>query len=76
MRKTIAACLVALALGGCTFGPDYKRPAVEAPKSFRFADADAKELANTAWWEQFRDPRMNELIRTARQRASKSFSVD
>jgi multidrug efflux system outer membrane protein len=65
MRKTLAACLLFLALGGCMLGPDYKRPAVEVPKSFRFADADAKELANTPWWEQFQDPRMNELIRTA-----------
>src|SRR5206468_485899 len=38
---------------------------VQAPASFRFADADAKELANTEWWHQFQDPVLDDLIRTA-----------
>ncbi|MGZ4809804.1 MAG: efflux transporter outer membrane subunit, partial [Thermoanaerobaculia bacterium] len=65
MHKLVATCFVALTMSGCMLGPDYRRPPVEAPKSFRFADAEAKDLANTAWWEQFQDPALNELIRTA-----------
>jgi multidrug efflux system outer membrane protein len=43
-------------------GPDYKRPAVESPKEWRFGDKEAKDVANTAWWQQFNDPVLNELI--------------
>lgn len=48
-------------------GPDYKRPAVDTPQSFRFEDKEAKDLANTAWWQQFNDPVLNDLIRIALQ---------
>ncbi len=54
-------------LAGCMVGPDYERPKVEAPGEFRF-DAKAKAapgLADTRWWEQFQDPVLNGLIRTA-----------
>ena len=30
-----------LALGGCLLGPNYERPAVDAPAAFRFAGPDA-----------------------------------
>jgi len=46
-------------------GPDYKRPAVDIPQGFRFEDREAKDFANTAWWEQFNDPVLNELIQIA-----------
>jgi multidrug efflux system outer membrane protein len=59
--------LIALALlmGGCMLGKDYKRPAVDTPQNWRFEEKDAKALANTAWWGQFQDPALNELIQTA-----------
>ncbi len=65
MRRFFAATLLSLALGGCMVGPDYRRPAVETPQSWRFAEKETKELANTAWWEQFNDPALNELIAVA-----------
>jgi outer membrane protein, multidrug efflux system len=43
-------------------GPNYQRPAVDIPQSFRFEDKEAKDLANTAWWQQFEDPVLNDLI--------------
>ena len=46
-------------------GPDYRRPAVETPASWRFAEEDAKELVNTRWWSQFADPVLNGLIEIA-----------
>jgi multidrug efflux system outer membrane protein len=52
----------ALLLAGCAVGPDYKRPQVAAPDAFRFEIKDARALANTAWWEQFNDPVLNQLI--------------
>jgi multidrug efflux system outer membrane protein len=56
---------VTIALHGCMMGPDYKRPEVDTPQSWRFEDREAKEVANTVWWEQFKDPALNELIQTA-----------
>src|SRR6187200_2586387 len=50
---------------GCTVGPDYARPDVGAPEKYRFAGAEANDLANTPWWQQFHDPTLDELIRVA-----------
>jgi multidrug efflux system outer membrane protein len=66
MRNAIILLAVVL-LTGCAVGPDYKRPAVDIPQSFRFEDNEAKNLANTAWWQQFDDPVLNELIQIALQ---------
>ncbi len=53
-------------LGGCAIGPDYKRPAVVEPPTFRGqATAEAASLADAAWWEVFEDPILKELIREA-----------
>ncbi|MCC6213104.1 MAG: efflux transporter outer membrane subunit, partial [Burkholderiales bacterium] len=45
--------------------PDYERPRVEAPGAFRFEANAAPGLADRRWWEQFGDPVLNDLIRTA-----------
>ncbi|HXV10185.1 MAG TPA: efflux transporter outer membrane subunit [Burkholderiales bacterium] len=57
-----AAIAVALSLTACTVGPDYVRPEVDTPQAFRFEEKEAKDLANTAWWKQFRDPVLDALI--------------
>jgi len=62
MRARIASCLAAALLGACTLGPDYARPAVDAPASFRFAAKDAADTANVLWWKQFGDPVLDALI--------------
>ena len=62
MLKIIAASLLALILGGCMVGPDYRRPVVETPQSWRFEEKETQDLVNTAWWEQFNDPVLNELL--------------
>ncbi|MGH8733497.1 MAG: TolC family protein, partial [Burkholderiales bacterium] len=56
---------VGVFLSGCTVGPDYVRPGLDLPKTFRFEEREARDLANTAWWNQFRDPVLQELIRIA-----------
>jgi multidrug efflux system outer membrane protein len=61
MKKAIIL-LVAVLLGGCAVGPDYKRPGVDVPQNWRFEDKGAKDLANTVWWGQYNDPVLNELI--------------
>ena len=65
MRKFVLLSLFALALGGCTVGPNYVRPAVDTPPSWRMTDAEAKDVANAAWWGQFNDPVLDNLVRVA-----------
>jgi outer membrane protein, multidrug efflux system len=65
MRKSLLVSLLALLAGGCMVGPDYVRPPADAPAAWRLADQDARDLANTAWWEQFGDPVLNDLVASA-----------
>lgn len=65
---TLAAALTLAA--GCTLGPNYTRPALEMPVAWRnaqpvVASGDLGNLANLAWWEMFRDPALQELVRVA-----------
>ena len=65
MRIRLAFVLAGILLTGCMVGPNYQRPDVQTPTSYRFEVADPADTANTAWWEQFQDPVLNELILTA-----------
>jgi len=65
MRKTLLVTLLSLLVGGCMVGPDYVRPPVDAPAAWRLSEQDVRDLANTAWWEQFGDPVLNELVTEA-----------
>ncbi|MDZ7581733.1 MAG: TolC family protein [Deltaproteobacteria bacterium] len=66
MLKRVLCCGLLLTLTGCmTVGPDYQRPAVDTPAAWRFEEKEVRELANTAWWEQFNDPVLNGLVDTA-----------
>lgn len=65
MRKTLLATLISLLVAGCMVGPDYVRPPVDAPAAWRLSEPEVKDLANTAWWEQFGDPVLNDLVATA-----------
>ncbi|MFZ7128753.1 MAG: efflux transporter outer membrane subunit [Desulfobacterales bacterium] len=66
MYRGVLSCGFLLILTGCmTLGPDYQRPGIDTPPSWRFEVMDAEDLANTAWWEQFNDPVLNNLVRIA-----------
>lgn len=65
MRAFLISGTASLLLAGCMIGPDYVRPTVEVPNQWRVEYADAKDLANTLWWEQFQDPVLNDLIHIA-----------
>ncbi len=67
-RLPLTCAVIALPfLAGCAVGPDYRRPAVEAPASFRDQAANTGERApaDVAWWDLCRDERLRELIRAA-----------
>jgi len=64
--RTLAAFVAAaVAVAGCTVGPDYVRPTLDTPAAWRIDYPKAAEVANTKWWEQFGDPVLNDLIETA-----------
>jgi multidrug efflux system outer membrane protein len=65
MRRSTALGIVSALLAGCMVGPDYTRPAIDTPASFRFEPATAADTANTAWWQQFGDPVLDALIAEA-----------
>ncbi len=71
MRK-FGILLIALILAGCTMGPNYKRPTIDAPTAYRGAGSppsvpSAESFGNEKWWQLFDDPVLQQLIHTALQ---------
>jgi multidrug efflux system outer membrane protein len=70
MRNSVSALVVlaVMFLAGCSVGQKYKRPAVAAPPSFRgdtTTAPDPTSLADLKWFEVFKDPQLQELVKTA-----------
>ena len=65
IRRLAVLGLASLLLASCTLGPNYSRPPVETPASWRDNTALDNSIANLPWWELLRDPVLEELIRTA-----------
>src|SRR5258707_1521095 len=66
MRKIIAVALLPVLFTGCAVGPKYARPVIQPPASF-YAEqqATANSAADLAWWDLFKDPVLQDLIREA-----------
>jgi multidrug efflux system outer membrane protein len=58
---------MAMTIGGCVVGPEYRRPEVTPPKDFRsrVAPAEAGSLADLPWWQVFNDKALQDLITQA-----------
>ena len=53
-------------LVGCAVGPNYKRPVVQSPENFRFAESQTtNSFGDLPWWKVFNDPILQNLIGTA-----------
>jgi outer membrane protein, multidrug efflux system len=68
----LAAALAMALSSGCMLGPNYHRPAVQTPTTFRdlsekpqVSAQAASSYADLPWWQVFQDPQLQELIRTA-----------
>jgi len=62
----LPAVVCATILGGCAVGPNYHRPAVDAPANFRGqSDAATNSLAELAWWNLYQDETLRDLIHQA-----------
>jgi len=68
----VALCMAAFLFTSCTVGPNYKRPVVNTPATYRGAETDAAAAPNATvslgdekWWTIFEDQQLQQLIRTA-----------
>ncbi len=67
----VAAVMVLGIVAGCKVGPNYHRPVVQPPTAYRDlsenpqVQAQAASYADLPWWQVFRDPQLQELIRIA-----------
>jgi outer membrane protein, multidrug efflux system len=73
MRYCLALLCTALVLSGCTVGPNYRRPTVAVPPTYRGLAPDGTAQTETAtlgdqnWWDIFQDEQLRTLIHTALQ---------
>lgn len=65
------AAALGILVAGCAVGPNYKRPAIDTPQTFRNDAATSATSAATAsfgdekWADVFQDPQLQKLIHTA-----------
>lgn len=65
MNHTLLAA-AALTVSACSFAPEYRRPDVALPEDYRFTgQTQAASIADLPWWEVFKDPVLQALIREA-----------
>ena len=70
MKHLALSSLTALLLAACAVGPDYQRPTLETPASWRSgkalpANEPPETLANLAWWTLIEDPVLDGLVAEA-----------
>jgi multidrug efflux system outer membrane protein len=64
MRRLVLALLSVL-LVSCAMGPDYTRPGVSTPESFRMTGKEGESIANLPWWELLKDEELQKLVSIA-----------
>jgi len=68
---TAGCCMALLLFFGCAVGPDYKRPAVDTPATYRLAEsatnilAGAESFADLGWSSIYDDPHLRAYITEA-----------
>ncbi|RPI66412.1 MAG: hypothetical protein EHM43_11450, partial [Ignavibacteriae bacterium] len=67
MMRTILICLLALGVIGCAVGPDYQRPTVNAPSSWRDQAIVDSSFGNLPYFKVYQDPVLQEHIASALQ---------
>ena len=63
--RSALAMVAAASMASCTVGPDYRRPDIDVPAAWRLDTAEATQISNIAWWDQFEDPVLSNLVRVA-----------
>lgn len=62
-RALYGSMAAALLLSGCAIGPDYVKPDVPVPESFK--DANGKAAVQEEWWKAFDDPALSAAVTEA-----------
>ncbi len=68
IRRALAGLvLFLLVMQGCKMGPNYQRSdtGVDSTMVYRFDELRQDTIINIAWWDQFQDPQLQELIEIA-----------
>jgi outer membrane protein, multidrug efflux system len=71
LTNLLIVVLICGMFAGCKVGPNYHRPLVQTPTTYRDLQAtpqlqaQAASYADLPWWQVFQDPKLQELIRTA-----------
>jgi len=80
MKKAILPLILTIFTGGCTVGPNYRRPKIDVPAAYRGAppqqtaqppedlqrsQSSGQSFGDQKWFDVFQDPQLRELIRTA-----------
>jgi len=65
-RNAIAWLWVFTLLSGCAVGPNYKRPVIDSPATFRGETAAGEtSFGDLDWWTVYEDPILQSLVREA-----------
>ncbi len=69
LKSGLIAAMAALALAGCAVGPDYAKPKLDIPASFkedgRWKTAEPQDaMPRGDWWSVFHDATLNRLMDT------------
>ncbi|SFH77726.1 efflux transporter, outer membrane factor (OMF) lipoprotein, NodT family [Collimonas sp. OK307] len=71
LATSIMAAAVALSLTACAVGPDYVRPSMDVPASYKesgpWKQAQPQPIDSSNWWEVYGDATLNGLIQQANQ---------
>lgn len=71
LSPSLVVMMTAILVAGCTVGPNYHRPVVQTPATYRDLNENTQvqpqvaSYADLPWWQVFQDPQLQELIRTA-----------
>ena len=58
--------IILFLFAGCAVGPNYKRPSVKSPATFRGDSATTNtSFADLDWWRVYQDPTLQALVREA-----------
>jgi NodT family efflux transporter outer membrane factor (OMF) lipoprotein len=63
MKRLYPLLLAASALAGCTVGPDYVKPNVQA--AAEWSEPGSVGQVDLVWWERFGDPQLTALVERA-----------
>lgn len=65
MKMRTFAVFVLFLAAGCSLAPDYQRPELPIGDKYEGSIPDGQAIANTAWWDLFKDPALHVLINAA-----------